>query len=197
MSDEKEIEVTRGQMYYADLDPVIGSEQGGFRPVLILQNNVGNKYSPTVIVAPISSRRKKMRQPTHVGIPPYFDMPNDSVAMLEQIRTIDKSRLRDYIGRLDDDVMDYIDGAFGVSIGIEKAFPFVKQQKKREREAGDEMVLCLCPVCARQFFNSPDHVIKRTGSRNTPKETCTYCGVRMGHVYRVINRKKHIGDDRP
>ena len=197
MSDEKRIEVLRGQMYYADLDPVVGSEQGGFRPVLVIQNDVGNNFSPTVIVTPITSKQKKMRQPTHVGIPPYFNLPENSVAMLEHIRTIDKSRLGEYIGRLDDDVMDYIDGAFGVSIGIEKAFPSVKQQKKREREAADEMVLCLCPVCARQFFNSPDHIIKRAEPRNAPKETCTYCGVRMGYVYRVINRKKHIGDDKP
>ena len=196
MSDEKRIEVLRGQMYYADLDPVVGSEQGGFRPVLVIQNDVGNNFSPTVIVTPITSKQKKMRQPTHVGIPPYFNLPENSVAMLEHIRTIDKSRLGEYIGRLDDDVMDYIDGAFGVSIGIEKAFPSVKQQKKREREAADEMVLCLCPVCARQFFNSPDYVIQRIGPI-TPKDTCTYCNVRMGRVYRVTAKKKRMGDDRP
>lgn len=195
MSDEKRIEVLRGQMYYADLDPVVGSEQGGFRPVLVIQNDVGNNFSPTVIVTPITSKQKKMRQPTHVGIPPYFNLPENSVAMLEHIRTIDKSRLCEYIGRLDDDVMDYIDGAFGVSIGIEKAFPSVKQQKKREREAAEEMVLCLCPVCARQFFNSPDHVIQRIGPI-TPKDTCTYCNVRMGRVYRVTAKKKRMGDDR-
>ena len=196
MSEEKRSEVLRGQMYYADLDPVVGSEQGGFRPVLVIQNDVGNNFSPTVIVTPITSKQKKMRQPTHVGIPPYFNLAENSVAMLEHIRTIDKSRLGEYIGRLDDDVMDYIDGAFGVSIGIEKAFPSVKQQKKREREAADEMVLCLCPVCARQFFNSPDYVIQRIGPI-TPKDTCTYCNVRMGRVYRVTAKKKRMGDDRP
>lgn len=83
----------RGQMYYANLDPVIGSELGGNRPVLVIQNNAGNRHSPTIIIAPITTRVKKLRQPTHIGIPPYFGLPQSSMAMLEQIRTIDKSRL--------------------------------------------------------------------------------------------------------
>lgn len=82
-----------GQMYYVDLDPVIGSEQGGNRPVLVIQNNIGNHHSPTIIIAPITTRVKKLHQPTHIGIPPYFGLPQNSMAMLEQIRTIDKSRL--------------------------------------------------------------------------------------------------------
>lgn len=94
MFREKPIRILRGQMYYANLDPVIGSEQGGNRPVLIIQNNVGNRHSPTVIVAPITSQLKKRRLPTHIGIPPYFGLPEQSMALLEQIRTIDKSRLR-------------------------------------------------------------------------------------------------------
>ena len=104
MKRERPDEVLRGQMYYANLDPVIGSEQGGTRPVLVIQNNVGNCFSPTIIIAPITTRVKKLRQPTHIGIPPFFGLPQSSMAMLEQIRTIDKSRLGDYVGCLDDDV---------------------------------------------------------------------------------------------
>ena len=85
--------VLRGQMYYANLDPVVGSEQGGNRPVLVIQNNVGNRHSPTIIIAPITTRVKKLHQPTHIGVPPYFGLPQNSMAMLEQIRTIDKGRL--------------------------------------------------------------------------------------------------------
>lgn len=97
MDRELPDEVLRGQMYYADLDPVIGSEQGGNRPVLVIQNNVGNRHSPTIIIAPITTRVKKVHQPTHIGIPPYFGLPQNSMAMLEQIRTIDKGRLGSYI----------------------------------------------------------------------------------------------------
>lgn len=85
MKRERPDEVMRGQMYYADLDPVIGSEQGGTRPVLVLQNNVGNCFSPTIIIAPITTRVKKIYQPTHIGIPPFFGLPQSSMAMLEQI----------------------------------------------------------------------------------------------------------------
>ena len=109
--------VLRGQMYYANLDPVVGSEQGGNRPVLVIQNNVGNRHSPTIIIAPITTRVKKLHQPTHIGVPPYFGLPQNSMAMLEQIRTIDKGRLGSYIGCLDDDVMDYVDEALGISVG--------------------------------------------------------------------------------
>lgn len=107
MNRELPDEVLRGQMYYADLDPVIGSEQGGNRPVLVIQNNIGNRHSPTIIIAPITTRVKKLHQPTHIGVPPYFGLPQNSMVMLEQIRTIDKSRLGSYVGCLDDDVMDY------------------------------------------------------------------------------------------
>ena len=123
--------VLRGQMYYANLDPVIGSEQGGNRPVLVIQNNVGNRHSPTIIIAPITTRVKKLHQPTHIGVPPYFGLPQNSMAMLEQIRTIDKGRLGSYIGCLDDDVMDYVDEALGISVGLHA--PVEKNQKLPSR----------------------------------------------------------------
>ena len=118
MNRELPDEVLRGQMYYADLDPVIGSEQGGNRPVLVIQNNIGNRHSPTIIIAPITTRVKKLHQPTHIGVPPYFGLPQNSMVMLEQIRTIDKSRLGSYVGCFDDDVMDYVDEALGISVGL-------------------------------------------------------------------------------
>lgn len=108
----------RGEVYYADLSPVVGSEQGGVRPVLILQNNVGNKYSPTVIVAAITSKIDKSRVPTHVAIGKDKGLTDDSVALLEQIRTIDKQRLTDKITHLNDDIMKEVDKALKISIGI-------------------------------------------------------------------------------
>ena len=111
--------VKRGDLYYADLSPVIGSEQGGVRPVLIIQNDVGNKYSPTVIVSAITSQINKAKLPTHIEINAQdFGLPKDSVVLLEQIRTIDKKRLREKIGKFDDDLMKSIDDALRISIGL-------------------------------------------------------------------------------
>lgn len=112
--------VKRGDIYYADLSPVIGSEQGGVRPVLIVQNDVGNKYSPTVIAAAITSQINKAKMPTHIEIgAENYGLNKDSVILLEQIRTIDKQRLREKIGRLSDDLMDGVDRAIGISFGLE------------------------------------------------------------------------------
>ena len=111
--------IRRGDIYYADLSPVVGSEQGGIRPVLIVQNNVGNKYSPTVIAAAITSQINKARLPTHIELTgSVFGLTRDSVILLEQIRTIDKRRLREKMGRLDDEVMEKVDEALAVSFGI-------------------------------------------------------------------------------
>ena len=93
--------VKRGELYYADLSPVVGSEQGGVRPVLIVQNNVGNKYSPTIIAAAVTSQLGKAKLPTHIELPAgKFGLPKDSVVLLEQIRTLDKKRLKEKIGEL-------------------------------------------------------------------------------------------------
>lgn len=111
--------VKRGDIFYADLSPVIGSEQGGVRPVLVVQNDVGNKYSPTIIVAAITSQINKARLPTHIEInAPDFGLPKDSVVLLEQIRTIDKKRLREKIGRFDEEMMRLVDEALKISIGF-------------------------------------------------------------------------------
>jgi len=111
--------IKRGDIYYADLSPVVGSEQGGVRPVLIVQNDVGNKYSPTVIAAAITSQINKAKLPTHIEIGAQeYGLVKDSVILLEQIRTIDKKRLREKIGRLDDELMDKVNDALGVSFGL-------------------------------------------------------------------------------
>jgi mRNA interferase MazF len=111
--------IKRGDIYYADLSPVIGSEQGGVRPVLIVQNDVGNKYSPTVIAAAITSQINKAKLPTHIEISAQeYGLAKDSVILLEQIRTIDKKRIREKIGHLDDELMGSVNEAISVSFGL-------------------------------------------------------------------------------
>ena len=118
-TESDSVSIRRGDIYYADLSPVVGSEQGGLRPVLIVQNDVGNKYSPTVIAAAITSRLGKTRLPTHIDV--YADkvgLQKDSVILLEQIRTIDKKRLGEKMGHLDDEIMSAVDEAISVSFGL-------------------------------------------------------------------------------
>lgn len=111
--------VKRGDIFYADLSPVVGSEQGGVRPVLVVQNDVGNKFSPTVIIAAVTSQINKAKLPTHIEINASdYGLAKDSVILLEQIRTIDKKRLRERIGRLDEELMARVDGALTVSFGL-------------------------------------------------------------------------------
>ncbi|HIT64760.1 MAG TPA: type II toxin-antitoxin system PemK/MazF family toxin [Candidatus Ventrimonas merdavium] len=111
--------IRRGDIYYADLRPVVGSEQGGVRPVLIIQNDVGNKHSPTVICAAITSRMNKAKLPTHVELPTCrCDMVKDSVILLEQLRTIDKQRLKERICHIDDELQEKVDRALMVSLEL-------------------------------------------------------------------------------
>lgn len=113
------LQIKRGDIYYADLSPVVGSEQGGVRPVVIVQNDVGNKYSPTVIAAAITSKINKAKLPTHIEInAETFGLPRDSVVLAEQIRTIDKKRLKEHIGHLDDECMIKVNDALNVSFGL-------------------------------------------------------------------------------
>ena len=110
--------IKRGDIFYADLSPVVGSEQGGTRPVLIVQNDTGNRHSPTVIAAAITSQTGKARLPTHINAGGSVGLSKDSVILLEQIRTIDKRRLREHMGRLDDAHMAMVDDAIAVSFGL-------------------------------------------------------------------------------
>ena len=112
--------VKRGDIYYADLSPVVGSEQGGVRPVLIIQNDTGNRYSPTVIAAAITSQTGKARLPTHIDLPvdQSCGLSRDSIVLLEQIRTLDKRRLREHMGKVDEKAMKKVDNAIAVSFGL-------------------------------------------------------------------------------
>ena len=111
--------VKKGDIYYADLSPVIGSEQGGVRPVLIVQNDIGNRYSPTVIIAAITSQINKAKLPTHVEIKGAdYGLPKDSVLLLEQIRTIDKRRLGEKIGHVEENIIEKVNDALRISLGL-------------------------------------------------------------------------------
>ena len=114
------MQVRRGDIYYADLRPVVGSEQGGIRPVLVIQNDTGNRHSPTVIIAAITSQMHKSKLPTHVEIDSQkYDIDKDSVVLLEQLRTIDKKRLRDKVCHLDNDIIAKVDKALLVSLEMD------------------------------------------------------------------------------
>lgn len=129
-SQNGEEAIRRGDIYYADLSPVVGSEQGGIRPVLIVQNDMGNRYSPTVIAAAITSRTGKTKLPTHIEVTASEAQGNEtgcglaknSVILLEQIRTLDKRRLKERMGKLDDRTMQQVDSAIGISFGLGNAF---------------------------------------------------------------------------
>ena len=111
--------VKRGDIFYADLSPVVGSEQGGVRPVLIIQNDTGNRHSPTVIAAAITSQTGKAKLPTHIELAAMsYGLPKDSVILLEQIRTLDKKRLREKMGHVEENVMEKVDTAIAVSFGL-------------------------------------------------------------------------------
>ncbi len=116
--------IYKGDMFYADLTPVVGCEQGGIRPVLIIQNDIGNRYSPTVIVAAITSHTEKGHLPTHIRLcSQQYGLHQNSLVLLEQVRTIDRSRLREYIGHLSDSQMQQVDEALAVSFGLDVPLP--------------------------------------------------------------------------
>lgn len=132
--------VKRGDIYYADLSPVVGSEQGGVRPVLIIQNDVGNRYSPTIICAAITSQINKAKLPTHIEIDCVkYSLVKDSVVLLEQVRTLDKKRLREKLGHLDEELMQKIDRAIMTSLGLHwldfEVFYWYNEDKKQGSKA--------------------------------------------------------------
>ena len=114
-----EVTIKRGDIFYADLSPVVGSEQGGIRPILVVQNDVGNRYSPTIIASAITSQLTKAKLPTHIEVRSgQFGLPRDSVILLEQIRTLDKRRLKAKLGSLDERTMNRVDKALLISLGF-------------------------------------------------------------------------------
>ena len=171
--------VKRGEIYYADLNPIKGSEQSGGRPVLIISNDVGNRYSQTVIVAAISGIPKKMGLPTHYLLPETAVLEIPSIVLLEQLRTIDKLRLEHYMGELDESTIKKIDHALAISIGLEE---------RARKKTDDAMLLTLCGKCVSQFYDIPEYVVHRANLEQDFKETCCYCGCRKGWDYRITNR---------
>lgn len=175
----EERKINRGDIYHADLNPILGSEQGGYRPVLIIQNNQGNLYSPTVIVAAITSRPKTSLL-THVPLSHVPGLEKDSVVLLEQIRTVDKKRLENYIGRLSREQMLKVETALCSSVGI--------------RKLDKPILMCLCPICAKVFYESEEYFIQRMDKNQKIKDICMFCNVRQGYDYSI--RKKYYNENK-
>lgn len=166
----------RGDMYYADLGHGIGSEQEGYRPVVIIQNDVGNKHSPTVIIASITSKKDaKPKLPTHYYIDAENGLELPSIVLLEQLRTVDKHRLGDFIGHLSEKHIQGINHALAVSVGLIESIP-------------NKLILCLCRTCAENFYGSGAFVLHRINPEQTEKDTCTYCNSRKGFDYEIIRK---------
>ena len=164
----------RGDMYYADLGRGIGSEQEGYRPVVIIQNNIGNKHSPTVITAAISSRvGVKPKLPTHYCINAEDGLELPSIILLEQIRTIDKRRLAKYIGRLSKEHINGMNHALAISIDLISPVP-------------QKLTLCLCGACADAFRSTGAFTLQEITSERAEKEVCAYCKQGPGEHYNLL-----------
>ena len=164
----------RGDMYYADLGRGIGSEQEGYRPVVIIQNNIGNRHSPTVIIAAISSRvGVKPKLPTHYYINAEDGLELPSIILLEQIRTIDKRRLTAYIGRLSKEHINGMNHALAVSIDLINPVP-------------QKLTLCLCGACADAFRSTGAFALQKIPSERAEKESCAYCKQEAGEHYNLL-----------
>ena len=169
----------RGDLYYADLGHGIGSEQKGTRPVVIIQNNVGNKHSPTVIIAAITSKANiKAKLPTHYYLQPGNGLDLPSLVLLEQIRTVDKRRLSYYIGRLDEKQIQGINHALAISVGLIEPIP-------------PKLTLCLCGACADVFRGTGAFVLRKITPEQAEKEVCAYCKHEVGEWYAArLNARK-------
>ena len=141
---DKTLNIKRGDIYYADLSPVVGSEQGGLRPVLIVQNDVGNKYSPTVIAAAITSKMSKAKLPTHIDVSAsQVGLLKDSVILLEQIRTIDKVRLKEKMGHLDEVTMSGVNYALFVSFGLGAQSPTASKESEEKKAVPPSLIAAM------------------------------------------------------
>ena len=167
----------RGELYYADLGRGIGSEQEGCRPVVIIQNAVGNTYSPTTIIAPISRRsHAKANLPTHYHIEPTAGLVQPSTILMEQIRVIDKQRLEHRLGMLSDADIRGMEKALLVSVGLTTA------EKK--------ITLCLCRTCAQRFYGTGAFVMRRLNPLKAETDICTYCNRSRGFDYELAEKEK-------
>lgn len=170
----------RGDLYYADLGHGIGSEQKGTRPVVIIQNNVGNKHSPTVIIAAVTSKANvKAKLPTHYYLDAGNGLVQPSLVLLEQIRTVDKRRLSGYIGRLDEEHIRGINHALAISIGLIEPVP-------------PKLTLCLCDACADAFRGTGAFVLREAAQGQAEEKVCVYCGQYPGIEY-VVTPKGGAG----
>lgn len=164
-----EKQILRGEVYFANLDPVIGSEQGGYRPALIIQNNTGNRYSGTVIIACITSKAKT-KLPTHVPLVQMNGLPKHSMLLMEQLRTVDKNRIGDFVGALDSGLMNKADTALSISLGLPRAMN----------------IMTLCPHCYKQFADSEAYILRRVHRDQQVRESCTMCSYRAGYDFEII-----------
>jgi mRNA interferase MazF len=167
-------QIKRGDIYFANLNPTIGSEQGDMRPVLVVQNNAGNTHSPTIVVVPITRNKNKNALPTHVVLPQSSGLESDSLALVEQIRTIDRSRMYAYIGHISSTVQTEIDTALLVCVGIDEHC----------YSKGDVMTLTLCRRCESDFRSS-GYVLVKKGWQEV-KENCDFCKVRQGLTFGIF-----------
>jgi mRNA interferase MazF len=167
--------ILRGDLYYANLDPVIGSEQGGSRPVLIVQHDKGNTSSPTVIVLPITSQNKPSL-PTHVDLFGSCGLTDSSIALAEQFRTIDKSRLSSFIGSVTDLQLSAVDIAMLCALGIPV-----------DKPALPDDVVTLCSRC-RQQYEDAEFQLRRISRENDPKDKCDYCNIHTGFDFEVVEQ---------
>ena len=167
--------ISRGDIYFASLNPVVGSEQGDYRPCLVVQNNIGNAHSPTVVVVPITRNLKKKPLPTHVVIPQSCGFDTDCLALAEQIRTIDRSRINRYIGYIGGDVQAQIDTALSVCVGLEE-----KRSPK-----GEMMLLTLCTRCENDFRDS-GYILVKKGWQEI-KEQCDFCQTGTGLTFGIFS----------
>ena len=167
--------IKRGDIHHADLNPTIGSEQGNYRPVLVVQNDTGNENSPAIVIVPITGKQRKNPLPTHVLIPQSCGLDKDSYALTEQIRTIDRSRLTDFIGHIDNELQSAIDKALAICVGLK-----IERPKKV-----DMLELSLCPRCVKNFRESGYIVVKKGWQEYKTK--CDFCQTGEGWIYGIFN----------
>jgi len=177
MLKQKRKRIKRGDIHFADLSPAVGSEQNYNRPVIVVQNDVGNKYSPTIVVVPLTCSLNKRPLPTHVFIPKNDDLGYNSIALTEQIRTIDRSRIFGYIGRITTEQQSEIDSALAICVGIDETF------SKRP----NILSLCLCSRCERNFIEG-GYILSKKGWQDE-KKTCDFCGMRLGLIFGLFCEK--------
>lgn len=180
--EHTEKKIRRGDIYYVNFGYNIGSVQNFCRPGVVIQNNIGNASSPTVIVAAITSEIKKVNLPVHAYIGEKYGLTEPSMALLEQVKTVDKRTLGDYVGHISPECMRRIDRAAAYSIGL-------REIRKKSAHKPD-MELCLCPTCARQFFSSAAYVIRRSDPLQVEKDECDYCRIRKGYDFSLYLRHK-------